>query len=108
MAGEQEGFTQTSQLQGLALTTGHQPPSSMERQLCRGSVAVLQCGLKLSTGYAGEENFSQRGPLGLPQMKIKSHSRCNLVALVGKGVAIPSSGECPQPFSDVSFIRGGK
>ena len=27
------------------------------------------------------------------------------VVPAGKGVAIPSSGECPEPFSDMAFIR---
>ena len=44
----------------------------------------------------------------LPQMRIKSCPRCNLVAPLGKGVAILSSGECPEPFSDIAFIRVGK
>ena len=38
-------------------------------------------------------------------MRIRRHS---FVALVGKVVAIPSSGECPKPFSDTAFIRVGK
>ena len=36
LAGQWEGLTQTSQLQGLAVTTDHQPLPSMEDQLCRG------------------------------------------------------------------------
>ena len=29
------------------------------------------------------------------------------VVPAGKGVAIPSSGECPEPFSETAFIRIG-
>ena len=36
-----EGFTQASQLQGLALATYHQPRPSIKDQLCRGRVVVL-------------------------------------------------------------------
>ena len=50
LAGQWEGFTQASQLQGLAVTTDHPPSPSMEDELCRGRVAVLQCGLQLSIG----------------------------------------------------------
>ena len=45
LAGQWEGFTQASQLQGLAVTTDHQPPPSVEDQLCRGRVEVLSSGL---------------------------------------------------------------
>ena len=45
LVGQWEGFTQASQLQGLAMTTDHQPPPSMEDQLCRGRVVMLQHGL---------------------------------------------------------------
>ena len=41
LAGQWEGFTQASQLQGLAVTTDHQPPPSVEDHLCSGRVAVL-------------------------------------------------------------------
>ena len=41
LAGQWEEFTQASQLQGLAVTTDHQPLLSMEDQLCRGMVVVL-------------------------------------------------------------------
>ena len=45
LADQWEGFTQASHLQGLAVTTDHQPPPSVEDLLCRGRVVVLQCGL---------------------------------------------------------------
>ena len=45
------------------------------------------------------------GPL---QMEIKNHPGLSLLAPEGKGVAIPSSEECPEPFSDMAFIRVGK
>ena len=38
LAGEWEGFTQASQLQGLVVTIDHQPLPSVEDQLCRGRV----------------------------------------------------------------------
>ena len=41
----EEEFTQASQLRVLAVTTGHQPLSSVEDQLCRGRVVVLRHGL---------------------------------------------------------------
>ena len=41
LAGQWEEFPQASQLQGLAVTTGHQPLPSVEDQLCRGRVVVL-------------------------------------------------------------------
>ena len=41
MADQWEGFTQASQLQGLAVTIDNQPLPSMEDQLCRGRVEVL-------------------------------------------------------------------
>ena len=34
-------------------------------------------------------------------------SRTQSVVPVGKGVAIPSSGECPKPFSERAFIGIG-
>ena len=40
-----EGFTKASQLQELAVTTDHQPPPSVEDQLCGDKMVVLQCGL---------------------------------------------------------------
>ena len=36
-----EGFTQASQLQGLAVTIDHQLLPSVEDQLCRGRMVVL-------------------------------------------------------------------
>ena len=36
-----------------------------------------------------------------------SHPRHNLAVLVEKGVAIPSSGKCPEPFSQMAFIGNG-
>ena len=36
LAGQWEGFTQSDQLQGLAVTTDHQPLTIMEDQLWRG------------------------------------------------------------------------
>ena len=45
LADQWEGFTQASQLQGLAVTTNHQPLPSVEDQLCSGRVVVLQRGL---------------------------------------------------------------
>ena len=49
-----EGFTQINQLQCLIVTTGHQPPTTMDDQLCRGpfyrkglSSAGLWCPLSL-------------------------------------------------------------
>ena len=36
-----------------------------------------------------------------------SHPRHNLVVLAGKGVAITSSGERPEPFSQTAFIGNG-
>ena len=51
-----EGLTQASQLQGLAVTTDHKPPSFMEDQLCRGRVVVLcrSCPLgALALGFPG-------------------------------------------------------
>ena len=41
LADQWEEFTQTSQPQGLAVTTDHNPLPSMEDQLCRGGVVVL-------------------------------------------------------------------
>ena len=41
LADQWEEFTQASQLQGLVVTTDHQPLPSMEDQLCRGRVVVL-------------------------------------------------------------------
>ena len=41
LAGSWEGFTQASQLQGLAVTTDYEPLPSMEDQLCRGRMVVL-------------------------------------------------------------------
>ena len=35
------------------MTADHQPPPSVEDQLCRDTVVVLSCGLCLSTGCAG-------------------------------------------------------
>ena len=43
MAGQWEGFTQASQVQGLGVTIDHQPLPSVEDQLCRGNMVVLQC-----------------------------------------------------------------
>ena len=51
LADQWEGFTQASQLQGIAVIMYQQPPPSMEDQLCRGTVVELQHGL--STGWAG-------------------------------------------------------
>ena len=42
----------------------------------------------------------------LPQVRI-NHPRHNLAVPVGKGVAIPSSGERPEPFSQMAFIGNG-
>ena len=56
LADQWEGFTQGSQLQGLAVTTEHQPLLSMEDQLCRGRVEVLcrSCPLgALALGFPG-------------------------------------------------------
>ena len=53
MADQWEGFTQASQLQGLAVATDHHPLPYVEDQLWRGRVVVLQCGLWLPIGYAG-------------------------------------------------------
>ena len=41
LAGQWEIFTQAIQLQGLVVTTEHQPVPSVEDQLCRGRVVVL-------------------------------------------------------------------
>ena len=41
LADQWEGFTQASQLQGLAVTTEHQPLPSVESQLCRDRVVML-------------------------------------------------------------------
>ena len=41
LADQWEGFTQASQLQGLAVTTYHQPLPSVQDQLCRSKVVVL-------------------------------------------------------------------
>ena len=55
-----------------------------------------------------EEDFGQRGPLGAAidgnNESPQTQSRCS----GGKGVVIPSSGECPEPFSYPAFIRVGK
>ena len=40
----------------------------------------------------------------LQQMKRKESSWTQSVVPSGKGVAIPSSGECPKPFSKMAFI----
>ena len=53
LAYQWEGFTQASELQGLDLTTYHQPLPSVENQLCSGRVVVLQHGLYLSMVHAG-------------------------------------------------------
>ena len=53
LADQWEGFTQASQLQGLAVITDHQPLPSMEDQLCRGRVVVPQHCLWVSTGCVG-------------------------------------------------------
>ena len=45
LADQWEGFTQVSQLQGLTMTTYYQPAHSVEDQLFRGMVVVLQSGL---------------------------------------------------------------
>ena len=67
MAGKWEGFTQASQLKGLAVTTDHQPPPSMEDQLCRGRVGVLLCGQCCPLGVAGP------GISWVVQAKVTSH-----------------------------------
>ena len=41
LADQWEGFPQASQLQGLAVTTYHQPPPFVEDQLCRDRVVGL-------------------------------------------------------------------
>ena len=41
LADQWERWTQASQLQGLSVTSDHQPPHSMEDQLCRGRMVVL-------------------------------------------------------------------
>lgn len=44
----------------------------------------------------------------LPQMADKNKSsRTQSVVPVGKGVVIPSTGECLEPFSETSFIGNG-
>ena len=43
-AGKWEGFTQSSQVQGLAVTTVYEPSHFMEGQLCWGKMVVLECG----------------------------------------------------------------
>ena len=45
LSGQWEGFTQASQLQGLAVTTDHQSLPSVEDQLFGVRVVVLQHGL---------------------------------------------------------------
>ena len=47
------GIYPERQLQGLAITTDHQPAPSMEDHLCKGRVVVLQHGLSLSHGVKG-------------------------------------------------------
>ena len=42
-----------------------------------------------------------------PWMRIRTHPRNNLIVLTGKGVASPSSGECPELFSQTAFIGNG-
>ena len=58
LADQWEGFTQASQLQGLAVTTDHQPLPFMVDQLCRGrwlcSSVVCTCPLGvLALGFPG-------------------------------------------------------
>ena len=48
-----------------------------------------------------------RGTLQAIAEKKKS-SWTQSVVLVGKGVAIPFSGECPEPFSEMAFIGIGR
>ena len=61
MADKWEGFTQASQLQGLAVTPDHHFLLSVEDQLCRGRVVVLQmvCCCLLSTLAAGVSQVVQ-------------------------------------------------
>ena len=61
------GGINTGQLQGLAVTTDHQPPPSMEDQLCRGRVVVLQHSVYLFTGYIA------LGVSWVVQAKVSSH-----------------------------------
>ena len=69
LAGQWEGFTQASQLQGLAVTTTHQPPTPVEDQLCRGRVVLLRHGMWLSTGCTGP------GVSWVVQAKVSPHLR---------------------------------
>ena len=71
LAGQWEGFTQASQLQGLAVTTNHQPLPSVEDQLCSGRVVVLQRGLAVYLvrwpwGFPGGAGQGQPPPVFCP------------------------------------------
>ena len=50
---------------------------------------------------------SQPATFSWSQMKRKASSRTQSVVPAGSGVAIPSSGECPEPFSEMAFIGIG-
>lgn len=49
-----------------------------------------------------------RFPGWVPQMEMKNRPSRHLIALAGQGAAIPSSGECPQPFSHTAVTGAGK
>ena len=68
LADQWEGFTQASQLPGLAVTTDHQPLPSMEGQLCWGP--LYRAGL--TSAGLGYPLVSCLGPLGISYKAISS------------------------------------
>ena len=67
LTGKWEGFTQASELQRLIVTSDHQYLPSVEDQLCRGRVVMLQQSLQLSTGY------TRSGVSWMVQAKVYPH-----------------------------------
>ena len=98
--------------QPLGETTTHAPPRSSQH--CSQWPDMETTEVSFTRWLDKEDVLRIRGELqpasfpGPLQMELKNHPGLSLLVPEGKGVAIPSSEECSEPFSHTAFIRVGK